>query len=336
MKLRMLICLMIGSFMWSVTAQDKERVKELEKRYATFSKHKKFYDKDKWSMVRFHIVYKLTTAKVAKSMDKNDYVKVKSSSGAYGILKGVSEDDLQAITDQVARNFMQRMNEEAGIEIITWGSFEGSPNTKKIKEMAMEREVYSKSQGLGYAVSYDGTPVWNKVIQIIPDGKKIAKELDSNNGMLTIYIDFADAVSEASTSVTRKGDWIYYSESAEQNILPVVRIIPNMQSQNAWEQATNIGFTQFNAQSEQLYTFSMSYMTEDPEYLQSEINYATKVEAFKGDLPEVLANRANNKIEYVSTFEVTTTPEKYGAAVMDVTNKFFDDLIEYYNLVSAK
>ncbi|MBP18080.1 MAG: hypothetical protein CMQ21_04220 [Gammaproteobacteria bacterium] len=67
--------------------QHKARVKELEKRYATFSGHKKFFDTERWAMVKFHIIYKLTTTKITRAMDKLDFAKVKSSSGAHSILK---------------------------------------------------------------------------------------------------------------------------------------------------------------------------------------------------------------------------------------------------------
>ncbi len=318
---------------YPLIGQDK---KELEGRYATFSGHKKFFNKEKWAMVKFHIIYKLTTAKITKAMDKNDYIKSKSSSGSYGILKGINEEDLQNITNQVAENFIKRMGEEAGVEVITWSSFGDSPNTKKIKERAEEREIYSKSQGLGYAVSYEDTPVWNKVIAIIPGGKKLAKELQANNGYLTMYIDFADTEAEASAFVssTRGGGWITHrwSESADQNIVPIIRVKPNLGSQDAWEAATNIGGTMVGGQTELLHSWSMVYAGAEPDELASDLQYAEKIEEFDGQLPQVLSNRKNNKIEYVKTFVVQTTPEKYGAAVMDATNKFFDDVIAYYNL----
>ena len=319
-----------------VTVINAQDAKDIESRYATFSKHKKFFAKDKWAMVKFQIIYKLTTAKVTKAMDKNDYIKSKSSSGSYGILEGITEEDLQNITDQVAENFIRRMKEEAGVEVITWGSFADSPNTSKIKEKAEERELYSKSQGLGYAMSYDGTPYWNKVIQIVPGGKKLAKELGANNGMLSIYIDFADTEAEASAFVSSKkgGGWITHrwSESADQNITPIVRVKPNMGSQNAWEAATSIGGTSVGGQTELLHSWNITYAGAEPDKLASDVQFATKVEAFAGQLPTVLQNRSNNKIEYVKSFVVQTTPEKYGAAVMDATNKYFDDVIGYYNL----
>ena len=172
--------------------------------------------------------------------------------------------------------------------------------------------------------------------------------------MLTIYIDFADAQAEATAFVSKKetgrsysydglGTWttrttVEYSwgETAEQNIIPVVRIKPNLGSQNVWEAATNLGSTAVSGQAANYYTFNMTYSGADPGYLASPLPYADKIEAFKGELPEVLQNRQNNKIEYTQTFEVHTTPEKYGAAVMDVTNRFFDDIITYYNLVKPK
>ena len=334
MKLRQILTTLALLMVFSASkAQDQ---KDIESRYATFSKHKKFYAKDKWAMVKFQIIYKLTTAKVTKAMDKNDYIKAKSSSGSYGILEGITEEDLQAITDQVAENFIKRMKEEAGIEIVTWSSFADSPNASKIKEKAEERELYSKSQGLGYAMSYDGTPYWNKVIQIVPGGKKLAKELGANNGMLSLYIDFADTEAEASAFVSSKkgGGWITHrwSESADQNIIPVVRVKPNMGSQNTWEAATNIGGTSVGGQSELLHSWNITYAGAEPDKLASDVQFATKVEEFAGQLPTVLQNRSNNKIEYVKSFVVKTTPEKYGAAVMDATNKYFDDVINYYNL----
>jgi hypothetical protein len=156
----LLSTLFISSISFGQSKEDKARIKELEKAYTCFSNHKPYFKADeKLAMMRMHIVFKLTTAKISKAMSKNDYIKAKSSSGAYGMLSGVSEEDLQKITDQVMENYIKRMKEELGIEVITWSTFKDSPNSKKLKEQAFEsRELYSKSQGLGYALSYDDTP----------------------------------------------------------------------------------------------------------------------------------------------------------------------------------
>ena len=326
--------LLIGSF--SLNAQSKEdkaKIKQLEKEYACFSNHKKFFANEKWQFVKCHIVYKLTTAKVAKSMSKNDYVKAKSSSGAYGILVGIDEADLQRITNKVVENFIARMKNEAGVDITSWSNVANSKNAEKIKELAEDPELYSKSQGLGYAISYDGNPVWNKVITIVPGGKKLAKETGRHNLNFSLYIDFAEAMAEANTYVSSKGDWVYWGESAEQDVVPIVQLSRNLGSQSVFDEAGNAGSTMISGQSEVLHTFSMSHV--DGKQIRSDVNFATKIESFDGELPAVLENRKNKKVEYVQTFEVHTTPEKYEAAVMDVTNKYFTDFITYYNLVKG-
>ncbi len=334
------LCLFVGTLV--AQKSSKETKKMLEKRYACFSGHKPIYKNNNWNMVKFHIVYKLTSAQVSKAMDKNDYQKVKSSSGSYGILTGISEQDLLDITGKVAENFTKRMKDEAGITVKTWSSFKDSKNTAKLVEKAdPSPEIYSKSQGLGYCVAVDGTPIWNKVIAIVPGGKKLAKETGGHNGMLTMYIDFAKMEASASAYVsnaTKSGNYMVwkFSEGADQSIVTGVRLVPSMGSQNVWEAATNLGTTMCGVQSEMLHSWSMTYAGGNDENFTSTVPFATDVQEFKGQLPTVLANRSNNKIEYVKTFEVKTTPELYGKAVMDVTNKFFDDIITYYKVTSSK
>ncbi|MBD80691.1 MAG: hypothetical protein CL840_17385 [Crocinitomicaceae bacterium] len=340
--IKSLLIITIVSLSTFSIAQDKKankaKIKELETQYGCFSSHKAIYKNEKWSMIKFHVVYKITTATVAKAMDKIDGVgKVKSSSGSYGILSGVTEDDLQKITDQVAETFIKRMKEEAGIEVIPWSVFERSEKTQKLKEAAEDPEIYSKSQGLGYCVSYQNTPIWNKVIAIPPGGKKLAKEQGTNIASLVLYIDFADVASNATAYInetSRSASTITYSygESAEQSIVAGVRIVPSIGSESSWEAATNVGGTMLSVNTEYLNSWYMGYYGANPNRLTSTVPYADKVEKFEGELPEVLQNRRNKKIEYVSTFEVKTTPEKYGAAVLDAANKYFTDIIAYYNL----
>ncbi len=356
--MKVIIMLLLVACLSPTAQAQKEEIKALEEQYATFSKHKKFLEKDRWAMVRFHIYYKLTTAFTAKDVEKNKQVqaKVKTSSGSYGILQGISEQDLQDITDLVAANFIKRMKEDAGVEIITWGAFKDNPNAQKIVEKAGEdeRELFSPSQGLGYAMSYDGTPVWNKVIQIVPGGKKLAKELDANVVNLSFYVDFAQTEADAdawisvgrstTSTVAVPGGWaketiVPYTlgESAEQRIVPGVRVLPKLGSQAVLEAATDIGYSGVTGHSELLHSFTFIYpWSPNPTRLISPIPYATEVKKFEGQIPEVLQNRRNNKIEYATTFEVHTTPERYGLAVLDATDQFFSDLINYYNLVKGK
>ncbi|MEQ8474263.1 MAG: hypothetical protein RIC35_23910 [Marinoscillum sp.] len=351
MNIRILLIIVGISFLSNLSAQTKEekaKIKELEKSYMSFSNHKKFFETKRWAMVRFHIIYKVTTAMISEDVEKNNWnsLKVSTSAGAYGMLDGVTEADLEGITAQVAENFIRRMQEEAGIEILTWSNFKDNPNVQKIIDEAdPENEIYSKSQGLGYAVSYDGTPIWNKVIQIVPGGKKLAKDLEANVMNLSFYVDFAQTEAEAKATISIgkrtivDGQWgVPYTLSKEANmsVLPGVRVIPKLGSQSAFEGATDIGYSGVTGHTEVLHTFTFleNPGTETASRLTSGIPFAMEVIKQEGEVPAILQNRKNNKIEYASTFVVKTTPEKYAEAVVDATNLYFDDLITYYNLVT--
>lgn len=166
-----------------------------------------------------------------------------------------------------------------------------------------------------------------------------------------MYIDFAEMLSEANAWVSSKrgissysydglGTWTTrtpithtWGESADQGIKTGVRLSPNMGVQGSWEAATTLGGTEFKGQSPLLHSFYIGMNGSNAGDFVLPLPFADKVEEFKGEIPAILNNRMNKKVEYVKTFVVHTTPEKYGAAVMDVTNKFFDDIIEYYKLV---
>lgn len=351
MKTKILVLVVGMAFLTTLSAQTKEEkatIKELEKGYAAFSNHKKFFTTQKWAMVRFHIIYKLTTAMISEDVEKDNWnsLKVSTSAGAYGMLDGVTEADLEQITAMVAENFIQRMKDEAGVEVLTWSAFKDHPSAEKIIEKQDEDiEIYSKSQGLGYAISYDGTPVWNKVIQIVPGGKKLAKDLEANVMNLSFYVDFAQTEAEAKASISIgnrtiiDGQWgVPYSLSKEANmsILPGVRVIPKLGSQAAFEGATDIGYSGVTGHSEILHTFTFLEMPNSGTELRltSTVPFADEIVKQEGEVPPILQNRKNNKIEFASTFLVKTNPEKYGAAVVDATNLYFDDLITYYNLVN--
>lgn len=347
MKTRSLLIIVGLSFLTSLSAQTKEekaKIKEFEESYASFSNHKKFFVNQKWAMVRFHIIYKLTTAMISQDVEKDNWnsLKVSTSAGAYGMLDGVTEADLEQITAMVAENFIKRMKDEAGIEVLTWSDFKDHPSAEKIIEKQDEDiEIYSKSQGLGYAISYDGTPVWNKVIQIVPGGKKLAKDLEANVMNLSFYVDFAQTEAEAKASISvgnrpfLDDQWgVPYTLSKEANIsiLPGVRVIPKLGSQAAFEGATDIGYSGVTGHSEVLHTFT--FLSQTIGRLTSALPFADEIVKQEGEIPAILQNRKNKQIEFASTFLVKTNPEKYGAAVVDATNLYFDDLIAYYNLVS--
>lgn len=294
-------------------------------------------------MCKFTIVYKLTTAMTAKAMDKNEEVgaKVKSSSGAYGMLEGITEQDMQAITDKVAKNFIERMKNEGGVNIYTWSQFKDSKNTDMIIEAQEERELYSKSQGLAFAMSHDGTPNYNRVIIYVPGGKKLAKEIGKNVMEFTIYIDFADVLAEANADVsitgrsetaTTKTTHYTWSEGGNQKLVPGVRIVRNIGSESLGEMGKNLSTTKIGGHDDLGYMFYTGLGAE----LVSDVNFVEKIVEDEGKVPDILTNRKNNKIEYAKTFKVVTTPAKYEAAVLDVTNKYFDAFLKIYKFHAAK
>ncbi len=319
-------------------AQDKKEMKKLEKEYGAWTGHKKFFKTTEWAMCKFTIVYKLTTAMTAKDMDKSKQVgaKVKASSGAYGMLAGISDTDLQQITDNVAQKFIERMKTEAGVDISTWSTFKDSKNTEKIKKTQEDRELYSKSQGLAYAVSYDGTPHYNRVIVLVPGGKKIAKELKKNVMEFTLYVDFADMLATAHADVTVTGSstagntkttYFNWSEGGDQKLYPGVRIVQNLGSESLAELGKNLSSTTIKGHTELGQMFSVGLFHD----IVSQKPFVDKIEEVKGEVPTILKNRRNNKIEYAKTFQIYTTPEKYGNAVLDAANKYFDTVIKIYN-----
>ena len=338
MKSIIYILIISIGFSGQLLAQDKKEMKKLEKEYTAFTGHKKFFKTTEWAMCKFTVVYKLTTAMTAIARDKSTQAraKVKSTSGSYGMLAGVSEVDLQKITDNVAKKFMERMKAEAGVDITTWSAFKDSKNTAKLIAKQEDRELYSKSQGLAYAMSYDETPHYNRVIALIPGGKKIAKELKKNVAEFTLYVDFAHALATAhadvkvtgsSTSGNTTTTFFTITEGGNQKLYPGVRIVRNLGSQSAIEMATSIGTTGVKGHNEVGNIFYEG-LTND---VVSTLPFVEKVEVVEGEVPEILKNRRNNKIEYAKTFQIYTTPEKYGAAVLDAANKYFDTVIKIYN-----
>lgn len=316
----------------STQAQSKKEIKDFE--YVNGATvHKKFYDNDEWAICKFSIIYKLSTASVAKDMAKNKEVgaKVKSSSGAYAMLEGVSEADLQVITNKVAENFIKRMKDEAGVSIVGWSEIKNASNTDKLLESAEEKEIYSKSQGLAYAMTFQDAPHYNRVVVLIPGGKKLSKEIDKHVVEVSMIIDFADVVAEADAVVNitgRSSTAISYEwgESADQKIYTGVRLMGNIGGNDAGEANLSLATTKLFAHDKYGYYFGISggvgYV--------SDVSFADSIEKNEGEVPAILANRRNNKIEYASTFNVSTTPAKYEEAVLDVTNKWFDNIIKYY------
>lgn len=309
-------------------AQDKKEMKKLEQDYMAYTGHKKLFNHDQWSMCKFSVVYKLTSSMVAADVEKNSDFKVKSSSGAYAMLNGITEEDLQRITDKVGETFVKRMKEEAGITINTWSSFKDNEHTEKVKEEAEDREQYSKSQGLAYAMSYDETPHYNRVIVLVPGGKKLAKKLGGAVAELTLVVDFADMIASADADIKYKGFNTYtLTEKAEQQLVPFVRVAPKIGSQAAWEAATDIQGTGVKAHDEYGYIFSVGLLHD----VVSNVNYVESVTKNEGMLPTILANRRNNKVEYVTTWDVNTNVELYEKAVLDAVNQYLDTVIKIYS-----
>lgn len=316
-----------------IFAQNKDEIKDIEKEYAMFTNHDKFFKNKEWAMCKFSVVYKLTTAMVSKSMVKNDEIKVKSSSGAYAILNGVSEEDLQKITNRVAENFMKRMKDEAGVNIATWSSFKDSKNTEDLKKEQEDKEIYSKSQGLAYAMTYDSTPHYNRIIVFIPGGKSLSKELKKNVMEMCLYIDFADVVATATAKITESPSYYYWSKGNDQKMYAGVRLVPNLGSEAVvGEMGKNLSGTTIKGHDQYGYMMSMGLQKE----IISPIEYAEKIEPTEGKIPAILSNRRNNKLDGTTTFNVYTNPSKFSDAVMDVTNQYFDNFIKVYKFRAAE
>ncbi len=311
-------------------AQDKKEIKAIEKEFGMYTSHSQFYKNKEWALCKFSIVFKLTTAMTTTALVNNKAiaVKVKSTSGAYAILNGLTEADLQAITNRVAENFIKRMKEESGVNIATWSSFKNSKNTEELMEAREDREIYSKSQGLAYAMTYDSTPHYYRMIVYVPGGKKLAKELNKNVMEVCMYIDFADVVATATADIRTGYGYYVWSKGADQKMDPGVRLRFNLGSQAAVaELGTNMSTTCIKGHDNYGYMFSMGF-TKD---IVSSLPFVDKIEPSKGKIPEVLSNRRNNKIEDVTTFNVFTNPPKFSDAVMDVTNQYFNNFIKVYN-----
>lgn len=316
------------SFGFSAFSQDKKEMKKLEKDFAAYTGHKPAFKETEWNMCKFSVVYKLSSSMVAKDMDKNSEFKVKSSSGAYAVLNGINEADLQNLTDSIGGIFIKRMKEEAGIDVNTWSSFKDNPKAEKIKESAEDRELYSKSQGLAYALSVDETPHYNRVVVLVPGGKKLAKDIGGMVSEFQIVVDFADMIATASADISYKGYNTYQlSESVEQKMVPIVRITPKIGSQATWEAATDVQGTGIRAHNALGHMFSVG-LSQD---ITSNENYVEDVVKNEGTVPEILSNRRNNKIEYATSWDVNTTPELYSKAVISAFNKYLDTVIKIYN-----
>jgi len=316
-------------------AQDKKEMKKLEKEYGAFTGHKGFYKQDSWAQCKFSVVYKLTSSMTASAMDKADYgagkVKSKTSSGAYAVLNGLTEQDLQNITNKIGETYVKRMKEEAGIDIITFSQIKDNEKATKVIESAEERELYSKSQGLAYAMSYDGAPHYNRVIVTIPGGKKLAKDIKAAVSEVTLIFDFAEMLATAEAKVKyggSSGNYVTYNiyEDTDQNMSPGVRLTPKLGSQATWEAATDIQGTGVKAHDANGYMFYMGLYRD----IVSKENFVESSEQSDGSVPEVLANRRNNKIESTTTWNINTTPALYEKAVLDAFNQYLDTVIKIY------
>lgn len=336
-----LICyLALVTLSLNLGAQDKKEMQDLEKRYAAFTGHKQFFKQKKWAMCKFSVVYKLSTAMTAKDVEKKmtegGEVKNVATSGAYALLNGLTEADLQAITNSVATNFIKRMKAEAGVEVITWSAFKDNPEAEKLRESAEETELFSVSQGLSYAMTYDGTPHYNRVIAFIPGGKKLAKDLGSTAMELTLVIDFAEVLAEAEAKIKYAGS-SYNSVSYNlqdlvgQSVVAGVRILPNAGSQATMEAATNLCHSGIKGHDALGYMFSTNVLSDiiSPLPIASSLDKTT-------ELPEILRNRRNNKMQNVSTWNVTTNKAQFEAAVLDAVNRYLNDYIKIYNYYAAE
>jgi len=318
--------------------EGKDEIKAIEKEYGMWTSHGKFYKNKEWAMCKFSVVYKLTTSMTAKAMakSKDDAMKVKTSSGAFAILNGISEADLQKTTDMVAQNFIKRMKDEAGVNVSTWNSYKSSKNTDDLREEQEDKEIYSKSQGLAYAMTYDSTPHYNRVIVFIPGGKKLSKELNKNVMEMCLYIDFADVVATAAANISSvEGiSTITYtlSKETDQKMYPGIRLVPNLGSESPGEIGKNLSTTNIKGHDHYGYMFSIGLLNE----LVSPLEFVDKIEPSDGKLPAVLSNRRNNKLKDVTTFNVFVNPEKFTAAVMDVANQYFDKLIKVYKFRASE
>lgn len=307
----------------------------LNKEYATYA-HKKFFAKNQWAMCKVSVVYKLSSAMTARDVEKKkvgggDFetktVKNVATSGAFALLNGLTEEDLQKTTDAVVEVFLKRMKEEAGVDVITWSKFKDNKETADLKKSAEETELYN-SQGLAYAKTYDETPHYNRLIVLVPGGKKLAKSISSNVMELTIIVDFAEVMATAEAKIVHQYGSGTYSlpDVVDQTVVPGVRIVPNNKTQATMEAATNLTNTQLKGHDEYGYMFSTT-LTKD---IVSDKIYANSIEESK-ELPELFQGRKNNKIENVLTLNINTTQPQYESAVVDAFNKYLDDIIKIYN-----
>lgn len=326
--MRKLICFSgILLFSISITLGQKGRGGTVGKDMDNFNPEKDFYYRyskaikktQNVGLVRGALHFKRITSDyklVGKGQDR-------TTTKAWAILKGVSDQTLQEISDEFAISFSKKIA-ALGISTVDWTKIKASKGFQKLLSKQIEKQKSNTNVGFIDIKTVHTGPHTRQLLGnpgTINAYKKIAKETASDALTYDIIIDFArfNIDAERRKSMGYNSSYKFVKTSVSTNALPQIVIKNNNSAATFGMVATNLSLVTKNGG---IATISLKKSIFYPE------NYALEMTSYDGKLPKGMKSLITFNTMTTGTFVIKADEAKYKEVVLKALDKYSDYLIE--------
>lgn len=238
----------------------------------------------------------------------------RTSSTAWAILNGVSEETMQAIADEFATSLNNKLK-DINLSIVDYEKVESTKIFPKIEEKQLKKYWDNKNEGAITIKTANGAPHNNQVVGnpgIWMSYAKLGKELKANPVTMDIVVDFANF----NIKMKRNYGYSYTSTSASAQMFPEISI------------QASTGGTGFSIMRSN-FTIIGKYGEASLISLKKDINFnhniAESVEDYSGQIPASMKKMISfGQSLDTGSFVVNADEAEYKKAVLGALEEYAD------------
>jgi hypothetical protein len=244
-----------------------------------------------------------------------------TESVTWAVLKGVSEETMQEITDSFYVYLNEQLNKKLNLPTLSWNQVEQAKAFQKINDKQIDKYYDSKKDGAFVIKTANNGPHTRPIVGNPGTWgayTKLSKELKTNPILIDIIIDFAQFDIE----LYKHRGYKNTTTSTSANITPEITI-EYFYSQGSYN-AIMSGISVIGKKGGSAGTI---YITKDIAY---PMNFSTDIKSYDGKVPEGFKKRnfTFNNTMTTGTYVIEADEEKYKEAVLNALKTYVDVLIE--------
>lgn len=242
---------------------------------------------------------------------------------AWAVLEGISDQTLQEIADEFAASFQKKFESIEGIGTVASSNFQNAKAYARAVETAGKTEDSGKLIGRVKVKTANGM-TYNRFNPIRTPGiySKIAKEGGGDVYSYDIVVDFARFDIQASRwkSDGYGPGYDFINTKTSSDVMPQISIKQSNSADRMKIVQSNFSLTNAKKETSTVLLMKNLFYNE---------NYATEIDAYKGEMPAEINKGISVNTRTTGTFVIKADEQKYKEVVLKALDAYSDLLIAY-------